>query len=641
MREGMITFMRRLAGTWAAKILFVLLILSFAVWGIEDMLRGLGRDDSVARVSGEAIEAPEAQEAARRELQRISRALQGRFEPDATVRRAVAEQAVEGLVMDRVLRQEAARMGVVVPDDAVRDYVFRIPGFQGADGRFSRDLFNSFLRSNELSEARFLGLLRTDLARQQMSGTVRAGAALPDSAARRLLAWSLERRSVTLVELPFAEAPEPAPPTEAQLARFHENNAPLFSSPEYRHVSLVTMNAERLMAAVEVTETEIENAYAANRDRFETPERRRIQQAVVQEEALARTLAETWAAAPDFAAFQAAARAVGGSASELAPMGQDDLPIATLGNAAFALAPDTISAPIQSPFGWHVLRVVEVVPPARRDLAEVRDELRTEIAAERAADLAFERANRIEDALAGRMGLAEIAQRHDMAFAEVRMDATGLTPDGTPAALPVADAAREALIRAIFAQDRNADTRLQEGDWGFMAAQVNEVTPPALLPLDQVRDDVTAAYFADARRRAQDERAAALLAAVRGGQTLAAAASAAGITAEELGPFGREPGGGNPMPRDLLAPVFELGAPGGPQGVTMVERPDSFAVVQLTGVTPADLTGQDQPIAAVRATGAQRMADDIETQYQAALRARADVRVNPRMMDRVAGNTQP
>lgn len=637
MRAGMITFMRRMAATWAAKVLFVLLILSFAVWGIEDMIRGIGRDDSVARVAGQPIEAPEAQEAARRELQRISRALQGRFEPDANIRRAVAEQVVEGLVMDRVLQQEAARMGVVVPDEAVRDYVFRIPGFQGADGRFSREVFNSFLRNNDMSEAFFLGLLRTDLARQQMSGAVRAGAALPETAGRRLLGWSLERRSVTLVELPFAQAPEPEAPTEAQLSRFHENNPALFSTPEFRDVSVITMNAERLMAAVEVSERQIEDAYAATRDRFEVAERRRIQQVIVQEEAQARALAEAWAAAPDFATFQAAARAEGAAASELPPTTQAELPIATLGDAAFALAPDTISAPIQSPFGWHVLRVVEVTPPSRSELAEVRDELRNEIAAERAADVAFDRANRIEDALAGRVGLQDIAQRYDLAYARVRMDASGMTPEGQPAELPVADAAREAAVRAIFAQAPNADVRLQEGDWGFMAAQVNEVIAPSLIPLDQVREEVATAYMADARRRAQDARAAALLAAVRGGQNLAAAAEAAGITAEALGPFGREPGGGNPMPRDLLAPTFELAA----NGVTMVELPQSFAVIQLTGVTPADLTGQEQPIAAVRATGAQRMADDIEVQYQAALRARADVRINPRMMDRVAGNSLP
>jgi peptidyl-prolyl cis-trans isomerase D len=39
----MITFMRRLASTWVAKALFILLVLSFAVWGIEDVVRNFGR----------------------------------------------------------------------------------------------------------------------------------------------------------------------------------------------------------------------------------------------------------------------------------------------------------------------------------------------------------------------------------------------------------------------------------------------------------------------------------------------------------------------------------------------------------------------------------------------------------------------
>ena len=48
----MITFMRRLASTWVAKALFVLLVLSFAVWGIEDVVRKIGRDTAVATVGG-------------------------------------------------------------------------------------------------------------------------------------------------------------------------------------------------------------------------------------------------------------------------------------------------------------------------------------------------------------------------------------------------------------------------------------------------------------------------------------------------------------------------------------------------------------------------------------------------------------
>lgn len=630
----MIIAMRRLASTWVAKALFVLLILSFAVWGIEDMLRGLGRDDAIARVDGEAIEVAEAQEAARRELARINRALAGRFEPDARIRRAVAEQALERLILDRLVLREAGRLGLTVPDQTVRAAVFEIPGFQGPDGRFSRDMFNGFLRNNDLSEAGFLALLRTDLLRQQLAGAVRAGAALPEAGARALLSWQLEQRTATLVELAFADAPDPPEPGAAQLARFHENNAALFSTPEFREVGVAVLNAERLIAGVEVSEREIEDAYAANRNRFETPERRRVLQALLPSEAAAAALAARWTPETPVAEIAAAAREAGGSASDLGLSAAADLPLPALAAAAFALAEGAVSAPVRSPFGWHVLRVAEIEPAERRDFAEAREELRAEIAAERAADLAFDRANRIEDALAAREPLEQIASRQGMGFARVTLDAAGQDPAGQPVPLPVADAARAAAIRAIFALDRNAETRLREGDWGFMAVQILEVTPPRLRPLDQVREAVLEAFLAEARRRHQEERAAALLAAARGGQALAAAAEAAGLAPEELGPFPRDPGGGNPMPRDLLAPTFELM----PGAVTMVARRDSFAVIQLLAVTRPDLAAQAEALAALRGDVAREMAEDLEAQLSAALRARADVRINPRLLDRAAGN---
>ena len=636
MRAVMISAMRRLAGTWFAKALFVLLILSFAVWGIEDMVRNIGRDTAVARVGGEAIEAQEAQEAATRELQRITRQLQGSFTPDARIRQAVAQQAVESLVLDRLGRQEARRMGVAVPDEAVRAYIFRIPGFHGADGRFSRDIFNQFLRQNDLTEGGFLLLLRADLQRQQLSGAVRAGAAIPASLAQRLLAWQLERRTATLVELPWADAPEPEAPTEAQLARFHENNAPLFSRPEYREVAVAVLNAARMLAQVQVSDREIEDWFAANRARWATPERREVFQAIVSSEDGATALAAQWREGAEFPAIEAAAQAAGGGATALGSLAREELPVPALAQAAFALAPGAVSTPIRTPFGWHVLRIGAVQPGSERALAEVREEIRTAIATEKAADEAFDRANRVEDALAGGATVAEAARRHDLAFAEARLDARGLAPDGTEAALPVADAARAAAIRAIFAAERGAAARFQEGEWGFMAVEVRDITPPALIPLAEVRDAVQAAFIADARRRFQEERAAALLAAVRGGTSLADAARAIGANPEEIGPFPRQPGAGNPMPREVLAPAFELRG----TDATMVQLPRSFAVVQLLSVTPAEVAPDAAPLAALRTEQAQAMAEDLEAQFQAALRARADIRINPRLVQQIAGSGQ-
>ena len=190
----MISAFRRLAGTWFAKGLFILLVLSFAIWGIEDVIRNFGRDDAVARVGGQPIELTEAQNAARRETQRLQRQLGPRFEPNEGFRQAVARQAVENLIAARAQSQEARRMGVAASVDAVRAYTFAIPAFQGADGRFSPLILQQFLRQNELTEGDFTRLVIADLERQQLIGAVRAGARAPEPLTSRLRDFCGARR---------------------------------------------------------------------------------------------------------------------------------------------------------------------------------------------------------------------------------------------------------------------------------------------------------------------------------------------------------------------------------------------------------------------------------------------------------------
>jgi peptidyl-prolyl cis-trans isomerase D len=635
----MLTALRRLASTWVAKALFVLLVVSFGIWGIGDTVRNLGRDTALARVNGQPIEMEEAQAALRREMQRLSRTVGSRFENDPRVRRAMAEQAVDGLVLDRVLRDETARLGVAVPDAVVREFVFSLPGFRGpAGGGFSRAAFESFLRENGLTERDFLSLARADIARQQVSTAVRAGAAAPSVLARRLLQWRDQQRAATVVSLPLSAAPEPAAPSEAALRRFHENNPRLFSSPEYRDAAVAVLTAEILGREVEVSDAEIAAAFEQRRGSFETPERRTVEQVLLADEAAARRVFEELSAEPEmpFADVVARAEAAGGQATQLGAVDRAGLPVPELAEAAFSLAPGSISAPVRSPFGWHVLRVTGVEPGRSRPLEAVRDELRAALAQERAADLAFERANKVEDALAGGATLEEAAKRFGLGFAAIRTDASGKAPDGERVELPVIEDAREPLLRAVFEAEQGAAPRLKETEAGFVAVELREAAPPALRPFESVEAEVRAAWEADARRRAQEERAAALLAATRAGKSLAEAAREAGLGSREVGALtrapGREgeaPGGGGAVPPELLAPLFELR----PGEATMVPTGDGFAVAQLLEVTEPDPESDPAALARVRDEAGRAIATDLEAQFIAALRARADVRINPRLMD--------
>jgi peptidyl-prolyl cis-trans isomerase D len=628
----MLTALRRFAGTWFAKVLFVLLILSFAVWGIGDMVQSFGRDDAVARVSGRAITIEEAQAGFRREMQRLMRQMPPDFQPEEGVRLALVRQSLERLILTRVVQIEAERLGIVAPDAAVRDVVFGLEALRGLDGRFSRAAFDALLRNNNVTEAEFLEVVRADLLRQQLVDAVRAGAAAPDALVTPLLRWQLEQREATLVTLPIAAAPEPAAPAEAALRRFHENNPERFSSPEYRGATVAVMTAERLSREVEVAESELAAGYEQRAARYQVPERRQLEQVVMQQQESAREISLLWRGGADFESVTAAAEVAGGQAVELGLLDRSGLPFLELAAAAFSLAEGAVSEPVPSPFGWHVLRVARIAPPETRTLAQVREELRREIAGEKTADIAFERANQIEDALAGGATLAEVAQRFNLGFAAIRTDATGRDPEGRPVDLPVIEAAREPLLAAIFATRRGAAPRLRETEAGFVAIDVTAIEEPRLRAFETVEAEVRAAWLDDARRRAQEERAAALLGAVREGRTLAAAAAEAGLASREVAGVRRDARQGGLLPPEMLAPLFELKD----AEATMVPTRDGFAVAQLRQVVEADPDGDPTALRALRAETEQALALDLEVQYLATLRARSDVRVNQRLLEQIA-----
>jgi peptidyl-prolyl cis-trans isomerase D len=625
----MLTALRKLAGTWVAKLLFILLIGSFAIWGIEDSVRNWGRDDALARVDGQPIPVDEAQQAARREVARITRQLGQNFEGNEEIRKALTAQAVDGLVLDRVMRSEARRLRVAAPDDAVRGTVFSVPAFHGVDGRFSPDLLAQFLRMNEMTEPQFLEQIRNGLMARQVVAAVRAGAAAPAAIAEPLTRFLQERRVAEVAQFPVAAAPEPAAPTDAQLRRFHENNPDRFSTPALREAVVAVLTSDMLAGGVNVTDAEIEAAYDQRRAQYETPEKRVLQQVVVQDEAAARAIAERWKAGAGWSDIEAAAREAAGQAVELPETDRGGLPLPALADAAFGLAQGAVSDAVRSPFGWHVLRAERVTPGVTRTLADVREEVRRDVASDKALDLVFQRSTQIEDQLAGGATLEEVARGNNLRFAVVRTDAQGHDANGNEVVLPVRPAQRPETLRQIFAASQGAAARLNESVDGFIAIELREVIAPALRPFESVQDAVRTAFIEDAKRRHQEEAATAMLTALRAGTPFAEAAAAANATAGRVGPMGRQPDAQTPIPPELVSPLFELAR----GEATMVATRTGFAVGQVAEINIPDLAAEAAALERMRAEVARSIGDDLEVQFQAALRARSDIRINRQMLE--------
>jgi peptidyl-prolyl cis-trans isomerase D len=203
----MITAFRRYLETWWVRGFFLIMVLAFISWGVGDVVRMIGTSTWAAKVGGQTIEGDQLQQAYQRDMAQVTRNLPSGQEPTQAVRSDVARQALDRLIAQAAMSQELQRLRVVTPDQAVRQAIFAIPAFRGSNGQFDQATFQAVLRNNGLTEPRFIEMMRSDLAQQQLLTAISAGAATPDVLLQPLFQGRFEKRSADMVEFPFAAAP--------------------------------------------------------------------------------------------------------------------------------------------------------------------------------------------------------------------------------------------------------------------------------------------------------------------------------------------------------------------------------------------------------------------------------------------------
>lgn len=619
---------RKLAGTWPARILFIVLAASFMSWGVADVVsRVASGGTDVATVDGRAITPAEFDQ----EYQQGMRRMADRF-PDPSqippeLKQTVARQTLEKLVTQEAIASEIARLHLAVPDAALRQAVFAIPSFQGPDGKFQRNTFLQVLASNNLTEARFLDLMRADIAQNQLIQTVGAGAAPSDMLTGMVYSYLNEKRTADLVLLPFEGQPVPPSPDERVLQRYYDNNPGRYSAPEYRHIKAVILSPATIGRTLDVPEPDERAWFEQNKSEFVTKEKRSLEVITTSSQAVAEKLAAQWRGGASWDTMQAAAKAAGASATPLDDATLDQVPSPELAHAAFAAPLDSVTGPIQEPLGSQLVRVTAITAAKNPSFDSLRPVIHDRVATEKAADLIDARAQKLQDLFAGGAKIDEVPADFGAAGAAGTLDAQGNTKDGEPAPLPAAGDLRAQIIAAAFKANPGDAIQPVEGpDHAWYAVAVDKIEKPARLPYADVRARVLADWRAEQIRHRQEAEATRILGLVRGGQTLSAAAWGSGLQVTRTPPLARNRPSGD-VPAELAHTLFTLQ----PGQATMVETNKGFVVAALAQVIKPDAKADALGLAQAHDGLTQALREDTIGIYANALRDRAKPVINQRV----------
>lgn len=626
----MLQKVREYAAGPVVKILFIVLVASFALWGIGDYAFLRRGDDIAIRVGDVKITANQFANEYRREFERLRRAFGGQLEPETAKQFGLADQVVERVVDETAFELEANRLGIVISSQAVQGAILADPMFRGPGGAFDSGTFQRLLAQNGLTEAQYVSLMRKALARAAVADSISAGAWAPDVLVDRLYRHREERRQGEVVFVPNASIENVGEPDEAQIKSVYDDNIERFAEPERRALTVVRIGIDDLVKTIKPSEEQIREEYQSRVAELRVPERRDIDQVLFAgEEAARQAAAKLDSGTP----FTEVAKELAGQAPEqtrLDGVEKREL-VPVLADAVFAAPQGDVVGPIQSPLGWHLVRVAAVHPAAEPPLEQLRAQLSDDVARRLAANSAYNVAVTVEDAVAAGAKLAEAANKGGVEPVKVSaIDARGLDPKGEPEVVLMG--APEAVLAAFQTPQGQISQLVESRNGAFFLVQVDGITPTRNKSLEEVRAQAVELWQAEQRGELAKKRAESILERVAKGDSLEAAAAEFNLKPEITAAVRRD--GSADQSRiapEIASQLFALKT----GEAAVVAGGDGHSVVRLTEIRAADPSADAEGLARLRTQVGQQIGNELIQQLATALRARFGVAVNRDIIDRV------
>lgn len=551
----MIAQIRKIARSFASKLLMVALIMAFGVWGVGDMLRSSDHNASVATVGEASISVIDFQRDLYRENERLRSVLGKQFTPEIAKQFGVEQRVLQRMVDNQLLIQEARALGIRISDaDVVKD-IRTNPAFQDDNGKFSKERFGAVLKNLGYTEKGFVQKTRDDMALKLLVSTIVDSIVPPANVASVLLAAREEQRSIELYTISPELVKNIASPSEEQLKEYYNTHSAEFSRPEYRQINYVELGGNEPKAKSVPSEKDIAAYYGEHAADFKRPERRKLTQLIFgNEESAKKAYAEIMAGN--------SLEQVGKSSNILNPdnlnvglVDESGIPSDAAGKV-FALKKGEVSAPIKSPFGWHVFQIKEVVPAAVAPLAEVRTQIIKELEQKAMDGSVSEKSNKLEDLIAGGSNLAEAAKELGLKVVSLpAVERNGRTESGE---VEKTFAKQPKLLEAAFKTDEKTESSLIAGSGGeSFILRVEKVVPEQLLPFDKVKDRLISGWLAEEKAKQLAEIASKVAADFSDDKNRAKAIAAFSLTSRLL-TVSRAKDSAKNLPANMVVDVFDV-----------------------------------------------------------------------------------
>lgn len=518
----MISIFRSFAKSWVAALLIGLLVISFAVFGLNDVFQA-GLSNAVVKAGPRSVEAAEF----RQEFENYRKQAEQQYGQPITAEQA-AEAGLDARLLDELATREAfaasiAKAGIRPSDKLVAGELQKMTAFfDTVSGRFDKELYLQRLSEAGLTDKAFEAQLSDGIAQNHFASALANGFQAPRAYTALGAIYGLEARDIGSFPVTPQMVGVPKEPTDAELQAFMKENAARLTRPELRVLTVVRFSPDLVATNIPVSEEDVKKRFDFRKDTLSQPETRSLVQIPAKDAATASAIAARLGKGEDPSAV---AKSLNVDAILYDGKPQSAIVDHKVAAAAFAMKEGQVSGPVQGDLGLAVVKVTSVTPGHQVTLEEIRPQIEAELRKDAASEKVYALSQAYEDAHAEGASLTEAAAKAGVPAVTVGpVSAQGRGAQGEPVA-----GVSLKMLQTAFELPQGGESDIEEtGDGSYFAVRVDRITPAALPPLAEVKGDLTQAWMLREMVKRMQARADELAERVRKGESLEKVAASIG-----------------------------------------------------------------------------------------------------------------
>ena len=578
-----------------------LVVLTFIVFYIPSFLDdptavgvGAASSEVIAEVDGHDVTAGQFRQRYNMQVQAYRSAYGGNLSDQMLRQLGIEQQILQQMIDEEAALLEAERHGISVSDEELAQQIFSMPGLQEGGKFIGEQRYELLLRrqSPPMTKAAFEETLRRGLVIDKLRAALSDWMTVSDMEIEKEFKQRNEKIKLQVVALTAEGFRNQVTVVDADVASYFEAHKEDYRVGEQRKVKLVVVDRDQAQAKITVPANDVQRYYNDNISQYQTPEQIRASHILLntagKDEATVRKQAEE--------VLQQVK--TGGDFAELArKFSNDDGTKANGGDldyfargrmvpefetAAFALAPGEISDIVKTPYGFHIIKVVDKKPALTRPFDEVRAQIEQQLKRERADQQVLDRASELAPRITNAAGLETAAREAGLQVTESQF--FGLN-DPVPG-IGVAPQVNSAVFGVTGDQAAGPVGSPRGPVFLTVTGKQNPRVPMLEEVKDRVRDDLVRSRATELSR----QRATAVAASLRSASNFAAAAKAQGLEAKETQLIVR----GSPLPdigvnREVDKAAFALPTGGVSDPLTTKDATVIVRVIERDEITPEEL----------------------------------------------------